>query len=141
LNGKITVDNTQSYLTEKALGYGNNYLRGYEDYVMDGHYFLLMKNTLRFLLMPTKIVEIKWLSRLPKFNKIHFTLYANVFTDFGYIYNNYAASGNTFENTFLYSGGAGLDLVTYYDIVLRVDYSVNKKKEGGVYITLITPFF
>ncbi|MDR2801789.1 MAG: hypothetical protein LBB31_01050 [Prevotellaceae bacterium] len=141
LNGKVTVANTQAYLTEKALGYGSNYLRGYEDYVMDGHYFALMKNTLRFLLMPTKVIEIKWLSGLPKFNKIHFTLYANVFADIGYVHNKYATSGNTFENTFLYSGGAGLDLVTYYDIVVRVDYSVNKRKEGGVYVTLITPFF
>ncbi|MDR3350119.1 MAG: hypothetical protein LBN98_00535 [Prevotellaceae bacterium] len=141
LNGKMTVANTQSYLEEKALGYGSNYLRGYEDYVMDGHYFALMKNTLRFLVMPTQVVEIKWLSALSKFNKIHFTLYANVFSDFGYIYNHYPAQGNTFENVFLYGGGAGLDLVTYYDIVIRVDYSVNKKREGGFYITLITPFF
>ncbi|MDR3133965.1 MAG: hypothetical protein LBU42_08115 [Prevotellaceae bacterium] len=141
LNGKMAFSNTQAYLAERALGYGNNYLRGYEDYVMDGHYFALMKNTLRFLLLPTKVVEIKWLSGLSKFNKIHFTLYANVFADFGYLYNNYKAAGNTFENAFLYSGGAGLDLVTYYDMVIRVDYSVNKKKEGGIYITLITPFF
>ncbi|MDR0693918.1 MAG: BamA/TamA family outer membrane protein [Prevotellaceae bacterium] len=141
LNGKMTVANTRAYLVEKALGYGANYLRGYEDYVMDGHYFALMKNTLRFLLMPTKVIEIKWLSGLPKFNKIHFTLYANVFADLGYIYNNRPAPGNTFENSFLYSGGAGLDLVTYYDIVIRVDYSVNKKKEGGIFVTLITPFF
>jgi outer membrane protein assembly factor BamA len=141
LNGKVTLSNTQAYIAQRALGYDDNYLRGYEDYVMDGHYFALMKNTLRFLLMPTKVVEIKRLSGLSKFNKIHFTLYANVFTDFGYIYNNYKDTGNTFENTFLYSGGAGLDLVTYYDIVIRVDYSVNKKREGGLYVTLVTPFF
>jgi hypothetical protein len=142
LNGKLTVANTHAYFVERALGHGGNYLRGYEDYVMDGHYFALMKNTLRFLVMPTKVIEMKWLSGLPKFNKIHFTLYANVFADFGYVYNRYAAtSGNTFENSFLYSGGAGLDLVTYYDIVIRVDYSINKRKEGGVYFTLITPFF
>jgi hypothetical protein len=142
LNGKVTVASTEAYLVEKALGYGSAYLRGYEDFVIDGHYFAMMKNTLRFLLLPTKVVEIKWLSALPKFNKIHFALYANVFADFGYVHNNHIASNNnTFENSFLYSGGAGLDLVTYYDIVIRVDYSINKKREGGWYITLITPFF
>ncbi len=138
---KVTALSKRSYIEERALGYDGNYLRGYEDYVVDGNYFLLSKNTLRFLLLPTKVIEIKWLSALSKFNKIHFTIYANVFADFGYAYHQRPTAGNTFENKFLYSGGAGLDLVTYYDIVFRVDYAVNKLGDGGVFITLITPFF
>jgi outer membrane protein assembly factor BamA len=141
LSAKLSVANRQAYTVTRALGYENNYLRGYEDYVMDGDYYVLFKNTLRFLVMPTKTVEIKWLSALYKFNKIHFTIYANVFADYGYSHNKYAAADNTLQNIFLYSGGVGLDLVTYYDIVFRIDYSINKMREGGFYITLITPFF
>jgi len=141
LSAKLSVANKNTYVADKALGYGTDYLRGYEDYVMDGQHFLLFKNTLRFMLIPTKTVEIKWLSALYKFNKIHFTVYANVFADCGYSYNKNVSPTNNLQNVFLYSGGAGIDFVTYYDIVLRVDYSVNKMGNGGFYITLITPFF
>ncbi len=138
---KLSAASSESYIFQQALGYGSNYLRGYQDYVVDGQYFIYLKNTLRFLVMPTKTFEIKWLSALYKFNKIHFTIYANVFTDFGYAYNKYATPSNTFENSFLYSGGAGIDIVTYYDIAFRIDYAINKLGQGGFYITLITPFF
>jgi outer membrane protein assembly factor BamA len=140
LSAKLSVASRESYIMNRALGYATNYLRGYEDYVMDGEYFVLFKNTLRFLLMPTKTVEIKWLSALYKFNKIHFTIYANVFADCGYSYNRHVMRENPLQNVFLYSGGVGLDIVTYYDITFRLDYSVNKMREGGFYITLITPF-
>jgi outer membrane protein assembly factor BamA len=141
LTGKLSATNSRAYGVDKALGYGTNYLRGYEDYVTDGQYFALMKNTMRFTLLPTTVFEIKWLSALSKFNKIHFTIYANVFADAGYAYTRHATPDNVFENTFLYSGGAGIDIVTYYDVVFRVDYSVNKKGEGGFYVTFFTPFF
>jgi outer membrane protein assembly factor BamA len=141
LGAKLSISNCEAYIAKRALGYDNYYLRGYEDYVMDGEYFVLFKNTLRFLVMPTQTYEIKWLSTLDKFNKIHFTIYANLFVDCGYSYNRHATRHNDLQNLFLYSGGGGFDLVTYYDIVLRVDYSINRKREGGFYITLITPFF
>ncbi|MDR1680519.1 MAG: hypothetical protein LBS12_01865 [Prevotellaceae bacterium] len=138
---KLSVSSREVYTAKRALGYDNNYLRGYEDYVMDGEYFVLFKNTIRFLIMPTQTYELEWLSALDKFKKIHFTIYANLFVDCGYSYNRHAMRHNDLQNLFLYSGGGGFDLVTYYDIVFRIDYSINRKREGGFYITLITPFF
>jgi hypothetical protein len=31
-------------------------------------------------------------------------------------------------------GGAGIDLVTYYDRLLRVEYSINRMGETGLFI-------
>ena len=37
-------------------------------------------------------------------------------------------------NQYLYSGGIGFDLVTYYDRVFRLEFSINKFGETGIFI-------
>jgi hypothetical protein len=34
----------------------------------------------------------------------------------------------------IYSGGVGLDIISIYDIVLRVEYSFNQKGQNGLFI-------
>jgi hypothetical protein len=42
-------------------------------------------------------------------------------------------------NRFLFSAGAGFDLVTYYDRTFRLEYSVNGFGKGGLYLHLTAP--
>ena len=37
--------------------------------------------------------------------------------------------------------GLGVDLVTYYDQVIRVDFAINRYGEYGVFFHLETPFY
>ncbi len=51
----------------------------------------------------------------------------------GYAYNKWDYCLDTLSNQFLYAGGLGIDHpVTYYDMVIGIDYSVNKQCEHGV---------
>jgi len=78
----------------------------------------------------------------PKFNKIPVSVYLNAYTDLAYTVDNSDVStlyNNTFVNTFLFSYGVGIDFVTYYDKVIRVDFSVNKYGEYGVFLHLKAP--
>ncbi len=137
---KISLAAKDAYVDSRSLGYNNKWLRGYEYYVMDGQYYVMLQNNLKFTLLPTKVVTLNFLSALSKFNKIHFTFYMNAFFDAGYVYNRYKTLDNTLQNSFLYSGGWGLDVVTYYDITLRLDFSVNKMGEKGFYFHIVAPF-
>ncbi len=58
--------------------------------------------------------------------------------DAGYVVNNRSFSGEL-PNSLLLSGGVGLDLVTYYDIVTRFELSMNKMGEHGFFIHFIAP--
>ena len=136
----LSFKNTKSYILDQALGYGENELRGYEYNVIDGQYFAAINSTLRYNILPKKIVVIDWLSSLSKFNKIHFTSYAHAFFDMGYAYHHYPDSSNRLSNQFLYSGGVGIDLVTYYDIVLTLSYSINKQKDHGLHFSFFLRF-
>ena len=47
------------------------------------------------------------------------------FADMGYVNDKRYATANPLANNWLHSYGAGLDFVTYYDKVLRLEYSFN----------------
>ncbi|HAW58040.1 MAG TPA: hypothetical protein DCX03_03330, partial [Bacteroidales bacterium] len=69
-----------------------------------------------------------------KFSKFYYAFYLNLFSDIGYSKSWSQLTPTGLNNRLLYSAGLGLDFVTYYDKVLRVECTLNHKGEAGVYI-------
>ncbi len=134
---KLSFISAESYYFSRSLGYVYN-LHGFEYNTIEGQHFIVFKNLLKYTLLKRRVTEIKFLP-FPKFNKIHYSAYFNVFADCGYVSNKYESTGNTYSNKFLYSAGVGLDLVTYYDRTFRAEYSVNGFGKGGFYLHLTAP--
>lgn len=137
----------QPYYYLNGLGYGRDYVRGYEFYVIDGQHYGLIKNNFKFALIPTRILRFDFIPT-EKFNTLPIALYLNAHIDLGYSYdkrdNIYNPLGppnftNPLANELLMGYGVGIDFVSYYDFVFRLEYSVNKMGEGGFYIALRPP--
>ena len=139
-SGGLSISNAQAYILEKAIGYDHNMLRGYEYTVADGQSFMVSNNTLKYNILPKRTFTLNWLSWLPKFSKIHLSIYANAHFDMGYAFNKSVYPFNTLSNQFLFAGGLGLDIVTYYDLVLGFDYSINKQGRDGFFFSIKVPF-
>ena len=142
--GKLSFEKTQPYYLQRGLGFGRDFVRGYEYYVVDGQHFALLKNNLKFALLPQRVEKLGFI-HTTKFNTIPLALYLNVFADMGYVYH-YPGSpsgenntGNTLENSFLIGYGLGLDFTTYYDVVIRVEGAVNRMGQPGLYLHFIAP--
>ncbi len=139
LIAKISNKSYQPYLLERGLGYGRDFVRGYEYYVVDGQDYVVAKTNVKFAIIPNKVFNIGIIPT-DKFNKIPISLYINVFGDIGYVNNNQIYSNtNILPNTLLYSAGLGLDFVTYYDAVARLEWAVNGMGESHFYIHFIAP--
>ncbi|NTW32748.1 MAG: hypothetical protein HGB12_09010 [Bacteroidetes bacterium] len=138
INAKISTPAFQPYYLEKGLGFGNDFVRAYEYYVVDGQNFILLKSNLKFELIPTKIKKIKFVPS-KKFNIIHYALYLNVFADAAYVNDNQIVGNNILSNSYLFGSGLSLDFVTYYDKVMRLEYSCNKKWQSGIFVHFIAP--
>jgi hypothetical protein len=142
-----TLNKTRLYNTERkvpfafnqALGYGNS-IRGYEYYVIDGQNFFLTKNSLRFEIIKPKFHEVQALQRFKSFSTIPFYAYLNVYADAGYVKDEYFHQQNPLANHWQYGYGAGIDFVSYYDIVLRLEYSVNRQQQGGFFVHFVSGF-
>jgi outer membrane protein assembly factor BamA len=130
LNGKLKLPFEQAYINQQALGYGENYLRGLEIYVIDGVASSLIKSTIK-----RKIFSFKtpFPFKNKTINKIPFTFYAKTFADFGFVYTKKKYETNL-NNRLLYSAGFGIDLLTLYDINLRFEYSFNQLNQNGLFL-------
>jgi outer membrane protein assembly factor BamA len=136
---RYTQEKYLPYALNRALGYNEN-LSGYEPYVIDGSdYFITKYNVKLQVIKPT--TQTIPLIGMEQFNKIYYALYLNVFADAGYVNNLFPAPTNTMVNNWQFSAGIGVDLVTYYDQVLRVDFAVNRYGEYGFFFHLRTPFY
>ncbi len=127
------------YYLRYALGYKRNIVRGYEHYMIDAQQFLVLKSNLKLRLYEVKEKKMNVFTS-EKFDKVHFAFFINAFLDYGYANENYYhEQSNTLTNKNLVGYGVGLDFVTYYDKVMRLEYSFNHLHEHGIYIHLIAP--
>ena len=130
-------DNEFYFSEYSAMGFNNDYLRGYEYYVIPAKHYLIQKNNLKFEILPQKIINIPFI-RTEKFGKIPVSLYANLFCDWGSA-DIYPRIEDDFNRKLLYSYGIGLDFLTYYDKVFRLEYSINRFRENGVFLHFTAP--
>jgi len=72
-------------------------------------------------------------NRFKSLSRIPIRLYAKTFANAGYVYNTMAGE-NQLTNKFLYSGGVGLDIVTYNDFVIKIEWSFNRLGQNGLYL-------
>jgi outer membrane protein assembly factor BamA len=138
LSAKISNKSFQPYYIQKSLGYGNDFVRSFEYYVMDGQHFALYKSNFKYALLPTRIHKFNFI-KTEKFNTIHYALYVNLFGDAAYVSDEQLKRNNPLSNTFIYGGGIGIDFVTYYDKVFRLEYSINMLGESAVFLHFIAP--
>ena len=128
----------QPYYLASSVGYGHDNIRGYDYYVINGQYFGILKLNLKYELLPTHVHDFRFIPT-EKFSKVHYAFYLNIFADGGYVYDDHFFRQNSLANQMLYSAGAGIDFVTYYDKVLRVEYTFNKLNQSGFFINFIAP--
>jgi hypothetical protein len=130
LQANIKLPFHQAYINRQALGYGKAYLRGLEYSIIDGVAYVLSKYNLKRELFN---FTVPFLKKSKIFNTIPFHIYAKTYADFGfsYIKKEFASRLN---NKFLYSGGFGIDVVTFYDIQLRFEYSFNQLGQNKLFL-------
>ncbi len=129
--------NNKSYFFNQALGY-TEFVRGYEYYVIDGQTFSVVKTNINYQIIKPKIVHIP-LKSVEKFNKIPYSVYVSAHADAGFVQDKIFYAQNNLSNKTIYGFGGGISLVTYYDFVLRLDYSINRMKESGFFIHFMAP--
>jgi len=139
---KISQNQSAPYFLDQGLGFRRDYVRGYEYYVIDGGNYFLARTNLKYNLLKPQVRHLK-ITGTEKFDKFHYAAYFNIFADAGEVFSPAANeiqpsvlvnSTKPLNYTLLRSIGVGLDLVTYYDRVVRVEYTINHYGQGGVFI-------
>ena len=77
---------------------------------------------------------------MDQFKKSHYSLYLGLFSDLSYVSDNQNHAENTLSNQLLFGNGISLDYVTYYDKLIRIEFSINHLGEKGVFLHFSNPF-
>lgn len=134
IKAKVSLERAQQpYYEYRALGYENDFIRGYELYVMDGLDFAFLKTSLRYEILNR---TINWKKAMPlkPFRIMPLKLYVKAHMDWGYVNDPFYEANNSLVNKSQLGAGIGIDIVAFLDKVLQVEYSINRLGEKGLYL-------
>jgi hypothetical protein len=140
ITANASTPSEQPYYNYSGVGFDRDFLRGYERYIIEGQYFAINKNSLKRLLFSFE-TDISDVVKIKQFSKIPFSAYFTLNFDHGYIVNypDYSEN-NLFTDKYIYGGGVGIDIISFYDFVMRWEYSVNIEGEQALYFNLFAAF-
>ncbi len=137
LRGRVNTPGRLPYPNYRGLGYGFDYLRGYEYNVIDGQHFGLAKFGLKWQLFSIEYT-IPNLFGLEQFQTVPIAMFLTSYADAGYVYAPFSTSEtNLLDNKLLYGAGLGIDIVTFYNVVFRVNYSINRQGNKGFFLHFV----
>ncbi|MDX2189299.1 MAG: BamA/TamA family outer membrane protein [Bacteroidota bacterium] len=140
LKGSVPI--RQPYNEFKALGYNENWVRGFELYAIDGQHYVLNRNSIRLRLY-SLVIDFKKYIPIRQFRVLPLDFYITGFGDWGYVSNTDYYFVETFRNQLLSnrlhgSVGAGLNIVSFYNSVLRFEYSYNSLQQLNFRFSMAT---
>lgn len=121
----------QPYINQQFLGFNDAYLQGYEYYVINGVAGGYTKAVFLREIVNTNFHISS--GKIKKLNHIPFRLYAKVYGNAGYVYNP-EPGNNQLCNRMLYSAGVGIDVITFYDFIVRFEWSFNQLGQNDLYL-------
>lgn len=120
-----------SFFNQKLIGYGFTQMRGLEYNVVDGVAGGILKTTLHHQLLGF-VLKNPFPSKTH--DKIPFRIFLKAYGDLGYGYNTQPDVSNTLNNRLLRTWGIGMDIVSIYDFVFKIEYSFNQLGRNGLYL-------
>lgn len=131
--GVLKLPFQQPYISQGFMGHGDAYLQGYENYFVDGVAGGYTKATIGYNLLKKEIPlpANKWFKSI---RSVPLRVYVKTYANAGYAYNPNPTRYNELNNKMLYSGGFGLDIVAFTDLIFKFEWSFNQLGQNGLYL-------
>lgn len=136
--GGIKLPFKQPYFNRRFLGYGDTFMQGYEYYVIDGVAGGYLKTTLTRELLNFSI-RIPPVKKGKEASRIPVKIFGKVYGNTGYVHNPEPGE-NMLSNKMLYSGGIGIDILTFYDVTFKLEWTFNQLGQNGIFVHRKTIF-
>ncbi len=119
------------FVNQRLFGYGYFQMRGLEYNVVDGALGGSVKTTLH-----KKVLSFVVRNPFPSktHDKIPFRIFLKAYGDLGYGYTKTPDITNTLNNKLLRTWGFGMDIISIYDFVFKIEYSFNQLGRDGLYL-------
>jgi outer membrane protein assembly factor BamA len=139
LRARATWPTRQPYFNLRGLGSSIDMVRGYELYVIDGQRTAIWRNSVRYQLLNVR-KQLNWL-HVRQFNTVPIAVYLTAFGDVGYVSSTVAEQYQSrLANQLLAGTGLSVDVVSFYNLVMRFSGTVNAQGNTGFFFNLAQEF-
>jgi outer membrane protein assembly factor BamA len=121
----------QPFSNQQLLGYNDVFIQGYEYYVVDGVAGSYLKTSITRELFKFNIGLPG--NSLVENRKIPFRIFAKLFGNTGYVHNP-EPGNNLLSNRLLSSAGVGIDILTVYDFIFKIEWTFNQLGQNGLFL-------
>ncbi|WP_207491982.1 POTRA domain-containing protein [Aridibaculum aurantiacum] len=136
--GLLKMPFNQAYYSLGMFGSADFYMRGLEPYVIQGVFGGVARAT---AIKKVLAFNIKNPINTKTHDKIPFRFMLKAYGDVGYAHLPNRYVGNSMlNNKILRTWGAGVDILSIYDMVLKIEYSFNQLGERGFFIHTAADF-
>lgn len=109
-------------------------LRGYEAFAAGTTYMGVIKSEWKYALVPRQFLHFEQIP-YPRFKDLQIGLYLSAFCDIAYLRDDsFNGADQSLTNQLLTGYGIGLNVIGFYDMLLRVEYARNHFNQGGIYL-------
>lgn len=127
-----------AYFNNRSIGYGEQEVRGYELYVMDGLDYFIARSQVSYKFVE-RVIDNR-LMPIRQYRKLDIKLFARWSLDTGYANDPNNMAANPLTNRWLLGYGPALDIIVANTVVVKVEYNWNHLGEGGLYFKSNTAF-
>ncbi len=132
--GRYNLDRGKvPYYFNKAVGYDDIYVRGFDLNVIDGQDYFLLKNIARYRIFSKNFNWGNYMF-LKAYRNMPLDVYLTAGFDVARVVDRFYSEGNPLANNNVYGYGIGLDVVFYYNKLVRLEVSRNSKGNFGFYV-------
>jgi|CXWL01.1.fsa_nt_gi outer membrane protein assembly factor BamA len=136
--GGIKLPFKQPYSGKRFLGYGDVFMQGFEYYVIDGVAGGYLKTTFTRELLNFNIKTPAG-KKGKESQRIPVRIFGKIYGNTGYVHNPQPGE-NSLSNKMLYSGGFGIDILTFYDVTFKLECTFNSLGQNGLFLHRKTIF-
>lgn len=129
----IKVPFQQPYINRRFLGYKDIYMRGFEYNVIDGVAGGYVRLQLAREIANVQIPLPGFIRKRATVATLPFKIFAKTYSNVGYAYSP-STLNNYLQNRFLQASGVGIDILSLYDVTLRIEYSFNNFGQNGLFL-------
>ena len=107
--------------------------------MIDGEHYALFKATALWALVKPREYVFQGMKN-DNFRTLYLAVYLNAFADLGHVWDTRYEEMNPLANTLQQGYGVGVNVVSSYDQVMRVEFAVNALDERALYLHFVQPF-
>ena len=130
---------SQPYVNRRFLGYEEIFMRGFEYNVVDGVAGGYLRSSFARELFRVNIPLPGFIRKRASLSTVPFKVFGKIYSNAGYVYSP-EPGFNFLQNKFLHAAGFGLDILSLYDLTIRIEYSFNNFGQNGLFLHRTSSF-